>query len=338
MRNVVHLGPVGSRGGMSAVIDLLVENPPDGWRASAIPTHSEGRILGKILAWKGARTKLKRLIANNAVDVAHFHVTHSMSWWRKRDLMGVCRRHGVSSVVHIHSGRFDKFCKGFAGGSVKRTLGIGGRKTVVLEPRWLNMLGRWTPYDTEVIANPCKPTSSREEGHVPSEPLRLLMLSRDDWIKGHGFAVRVLDSLRSRGVSCSLKVTGWEMERGEFSKHEGVEALGWVSDLRKSELISESDFLLMPSSFEGSSMAVIESVVNGLPCIGSPACYETIGIPSLILDLDDPEDWAERIVGLSNPNSYRGIVSQLEINATRFLVDGIRRKWGAAYEELVSPS
>jgi glycosyltransferase involved in cell wall biosynthesis len=336
MKNVVHLGPVGSPGGMSSVINLLVENPPDGWRASSIPTHSEEGILEKILAWKGAKTKLKRLVTNNEVDVAHFHVTHSMSWWRKRNLMGVCSRHGVPSVVHIHSGRFDNFCKRFAGGSVKRTLGIEGRKTVVLEHRWLNKLGRWIPDDAEVIANPCKPTSSKEEGHVPSELLRLLMLSRADRMKGHGFAVKVLDSLRSRGVSCSLKVTGWKMGEGTHSKHEGVEALGWVSDLRKSELISESDFLLMPSSFEGSSMAVIESVVNGLPCICSPACYETIGIPSLVLDLNDPEDWAERIIELSNPNSYREIVSQLGVNSTRFLVDDIRKEWGVVYGKLVS--
>ena len=45
------------------------------------------------------------------------------------------------------------------------------------------------------------------------------------------------------------------------NRGESIEALGWVSEDKKIDLIKEADFLLMPSEFEGSSMTVIDSIV-----------------------------------------------------------------------------
>ena len=250
--------------------------------------------------------------------------------------MRICDRGGIHSIAHIHSGKFDRFCKGLAGRSVKRALGTETRKTVVLETRWLRNLKPWIPNDTLVIMNPCKPIALRKRHHQPSEPLKLLMLARSDWIKGHSFALGVLESLRSKGIACTLKVTGWDERQGIPSKHEEVALLGWVSDERKAELIRESDFLLLPSLFEGSSMSVIESIVNGLPCICSPASHETIGIPSLIVDLSDPGQWADRIFELSIPTNYGEIVKKIEGVSNRFSIEVAREKWGDAYNELIS--
>ena len=57
--------------------------------------------------------------------------------------MKKCEKNGVPLIIHIHSGKFDTFCARNAGKSVERELSKAGRKTVVLEERWLNRLSPW---------------------------------------------------------------------------------------------------------------------------------------------------------------------------------------------------
>ena len=334
MRKVIHLGPLNSRGGMSAVIKSLVKHPPEHWIAEALATHADDSVIAMLGAWGSSRSKLRRIARAGQIDLAHIHVTHSASWWRKRDLMRICERSGVPTVVHIHSGRFDDFCSGFAGGSVRRTLHKTGRRTVVLEERWLNRLANWIPIDSEVIPNQSEAIVDRK-GHLPGSSLKLLMLSRGGHGKGLTFATKVLDSLLSRGVDATLRMSG-EKPGGKHDTRGGsIEHMGWISERRKVGLIAESDFLLMPSDFEGSSMAVIESIVNGLPCIVSPACAETVGVSSLVLGLEDPGAWADRIQELSDSQRYAEVVNELGSQAKRFSMDIARERWGALYKGLM---
>ena len=83
MRRVLHLGPLGSNGGMSSVINNMVNMPPNGWLAYSKNTHSGGPY-GKFSNWLSARSELKSLIQSSSIDLVHVHVTHSLSWWRKR--------------------------------------------------------------------------------------------------------------------------------------------------------------------------------------------------------------------------------------------------------------
>jgi len=334
MRKVIHLGPVNSRGGMSAVIKSLVGHPPENWFAEALATHADDSVIAMLGAWGSSRSELRRVVRASQIDLAHIHVTHSASWWRKKDLMRICERNEVPTVIHIHSGRFDDFCSGFAGSSVRRTLRRTGRRTVVLEQRWLDRLANWIPPDSEVIPNPSEPIADRK-GHQPEGTLKLLMLSRGDRGKGLDFATKVLDSLLSREVDATLRMSG-KIPKGNRDTRGGrVEYLGWVSEKRKAELIAKSDFLLMPSEFEGSSMAVIESIVNGLPCIVSPACAETVGEKSLVLGLGDPEEWAKLVQELSDSQRYVEVMDDLSQQAKRFSIDVVRERWGAIYEGLM---
>ena len=155
---------------MSTVISTLLENDIEGWSSSAIRTHCEGSIISKIRMWLSARKKLRGLIRNGNIDIAHIHVTHSLSWWRKRDIMRICSNFGIPSIIHIHSGKFDSFCESFAGKSVKKELAISSRKTVVLEKRWLKKLNRWIPENSEVIHNPCS-ISPRPRIKRPKKPI-----------------------------------------------------------------------------------------------------------------------------------------------------------------------
>ena len=334
MRKVVHLGPVNSRGGMSTLISSLVRNPPEGWIAEALSSHVNGSLIARLSAWKQAYSELRRKASTGDLDLAHIHVTHAMSWWRKQSFMRVCEKAGIPSVVHIHSGRFDDFCRGISGGSVRRALRKKHRKTVVLEHRWLPRLAQWIPEDAVVVSNSSEPLANRRSHRIGDE-VRLLVMSRDGRGKGHIFATRVLETLQDRGIKARLVMTGRSLPPKSTAEERSIVAFGWVDSEKRGDLLLWADFLLMPSDFEGSSMTVIEAMVSGLPCLVSPTCEETIGIPSLVLPLDDPRDWANLVGVLRNPEVYSETVEEVLSQASRFSTGRARSRWGEVYEGLI---
>ena len=138
MRRVLHLGPCNSPGGMSVVIRNMQNNTPDGWEVE------NDRYSWKFDNWEDCpmglfRSELRRKLESGKVNLVHIHATHAFSWWRKSGLMKICDKFGVPVVVQIHSGKFDKFCSGISGLSVRRRLSNKNVKTLVLENRWIGL-------------------------------------------------------------------------------------------------------------------------------------------------------------------------------------------------------
>ena len=177
VHRVVHFGPSDSRGGMSAVIRGLIASTPDNWEAGVVNTHSEGGLAAKIIAFRKASSELGRLIKESNIDLGHVHVTHGFSWWRKLRIIKKLERNGVPIVIHIHSGKFERFCSGLAGNSVRKNLEKGRRRVVLLEERWRKILEKWVPNDSLVIQNSSTPQISRESKEIGSS-IMLLHLSR----------------------------------------------------------------------------------------------------------------------------------------------------------------
>lgn len=333
MKRVVHLGPSESKGGMATVIQNMVKNSPEGWSAEAIPTHSDNSIRS-ISRWINASKKLSSELSKGTYDLVHIHVTHSLSWWRKLSFMKKCEKFRVPMIIHIHSGKFDSFCSGFSGSSVEKALSKRGRKILVLEERWLERLKNWIPGDSEVVRNFSSPVS-RSINHVPSEKLRLLVLSRKSSVKGHDFAVQVAKCIGKMGREVTLTITGGPRFENVIFGNLEVKKYGWVTLEERKSLLSESDFLLSPSKFEGSSMSIIESMVSGLPCLASEASRETIGIEELIIRDLNPDKWAKRILEICEKEAYRKVVDSILINAEKYNSEVNRIKIGEIYEDLL---
>lgn len=335
-KRVIHIGPANSIGGMSKVMHTLNSHPPDEWISDIISTHSDGSIISKYKIWKSSFRKIKELIINNEVEIMHIHVTHSVSWWRKRRIIKLCNKNNVSTIVHIHSGRFNDFCNslmGFTGISVKNILNNNTTTTVVLEKRWLNLLRKWIPEDSIVVNNPSKKINFTER-EITGSQIKLLMLARDSKGKGHIFAKKIVRELVNSGRNVKLIMTG----KTHITTEEDLEGIvvckGWITEKEKYDLMLESDFLILPSEFEGSSMSVIEAIMCNLPCIVSPASSETIGNDDLVAPLEDPKDWSERIISLSDKDIYNRILEKLEIQSDKYKIEEIKNKWGEVYEDI----
>ena len=275
----------------------------------AVSTHSDTGIKAKMVAFLGARKYLKGLIKDEKIDVAHIHVTHGLSWWRKRYFMSLCIRGGISTIVHIHSGKFDSFCRGIAGFSVKGMLNKPGVKVIILEERWKNKLRKWIPESSIVVPN-FSTIKSMKEREDPGERIELLMLSRGSKIKQIEFGLDIVRELRLSGREARLLVTGKKFSIPN-DLQENVESLGWISQEEKYALLERVDFLLSPSIYEGCSMSVIEAMNCNLPPIVSEASGETVGISELVEKEFDAKKWSDKIIFFSESKRYQDWISVL---------------------------
>ena len=334
---VVHFGPLNSKGGMSAVIKNLVGFKYNNIEVFAIATHCEGTPISKLLIWNKSLKKLKTMINKETIDIAHFHVTHSLSWWRKRSLMMTCQKYKIPFVIHIHSGRFQEFLKSFfgiTGLSFKKIVHNNNCKVITLEKRWLEILSNWIPEDAQFINNPIKIREQRKR--VINSRINLLMLARNDKTKGHNFAIEVAEELIMRGYDVRLNLTGY---RGKNNiKNGAIEARYWVNEEEKDQLIDNAHFMLLPSKYEGSSMSIIEAMSRGLPVLSTAASFETIGISKLILDHHNLHQWVDRIIELSKDDRYEKICNNIYEKSKKFSQNKINKEWNEVYNTLLDKS
>ena len=258
-----------------------------------------------------------------------------MSWWRKRGLLRICEKNGVPAILHIHSGKFDVFCRSFAGKSIKRSLSSENVTVIVLEDRWRTRLSPWLPPNTYVVRNFTE-IEPRDVRRVLGSKISLLMLSRSSHIKGVNLAMDVVDKLTEFEFDVSLIVTG---DRGKLPisrLNDGkVSFKGWVSEEEKRVLMDQADFLLSPSKFEGSSMTVIESMMFGLPCIVSMASSETVGLDQLVVNDFEPKSWADRIAYLHEQETYDMLVHEIRRRSTRFDPKENKKVLSSVYSDII---
>ena len=292
---VLHVGPVNTKGGIASVIRLLSENPSDGWKAETLATHVEGSNLAKLLCWRKARKTLIRRLKSNPPDLVHIHTASDYSWWRKKRVALLARKAGVKVVIHIHSGRFDEFCRMGAGNEVKKICSMDGIEVVTLSQVWHDRLEEWVG-DSTIRHNPVDPDIRMK--NVERKKNQILFMGRDDPIKNAGLAIKAVEMARKTNPELQLMMTGIDSSHALAAPYSGqgwLNALGWVSEEEKRLLLNESAMLLVPSQFECQPMVVLEAQACGLPVLGSAAVAEVIeGIHEI--SSMKVQDWSDTII------------------------------------------
>ena len=337
IKRVIHIGPANSQGGMSSVINTLVNYSPNGFEVDVIDTHVDGSIISKIKKWKSARKKLKKMIRRDSIDAVHIHVTHSMSWWRKLSFMKILNVEKIPFIIHIHSGKFQKFCSSFfefPGNSFRSILKKSKCKVVVLERRWLKELSEWLPDGAEVINNPFEIEVESRIRKIGDE-LKIIMLARNSKDKGHDFAIDIAKELASRGIKIELIITGMSRDTTEKYIEGKIISKKWVSEIEKKILIKDAHFMILPSKYEGSSMSIIEAMSNSLPVISSPTSLETIGASELILPVTNSKAWADKIINLMEKEKYNHYCNIVYEQSKKYSPEEISNKWKRIYEEIL---
>ena len=291
MPTVVHVGPISSPGGIQTVIGTLSSNSPDGWTVETIESHSIGSFLSKLQVYNHAKNRLEELgkLSDDGL-IVHLHAASDYSFLRKLRLAEHAHRHGGKIVFHIHSGNIVSWLgKKDRAKKLKQRLENCKATIVCLSERWKELI---TPFLGKCIVspNPIDPVHC-VDASVERNPNQILLLGRNDPIKGHDFAFQIMNELERRCSNLTLHCTGREVGP-EGSTN--IVAHGWVTKDEKVKLLQESSLLLLPSAYEGQPMVALEALACGTPVLASNALHS---LPDVIHQPKEEtvESWADAI-------------------------------------------
>ena len=327
MPKVLHIGPCETPGGMANVMRILAEHPPDGWEAEVLSSHAVGSPWAKWRAYRQARASLNQILKDNTrrPDIVHLHTAADWSWWRKRRFARMAHMAGVPNVVHIHSGQFDTWLES-PESKRSRTLNAflkaNQSHTVVLGDGWKKrlepFLGAVYPMNNPVDADIQPSSIERDVSH-------LLLLGRDDAVKGHQFAITVCEKVRKEFPELKVTMTGISS-----SPHEWLSARGWVSDSEKKHLLQTASLLLVPSTFEGQPLVILEALTCGLPVLASDRIISPEGIESA--PYQDVDGWASSICDALNSSNVK---TSETIQTDVFKTEYVSQQWGLFYSTVL---
>ena len=324
MPKVLHIGPCDSPGGMANVMRILAEHPPEGWEAELLASHVVGSPWAKWRAYRKARSTLIRMLNDpfRRPDVVHLHTAADWSWWRKRRFALLAHAAGCKIVVHIHSGKFDTWLgdsNSKKSSSLRTFIQKMGVETVVLSNEWKERLEPKIGL-SHVVNNPI--SEALTEPVHQRDPHHLLLLGRNDPVKGHDFAAHLAAQLLSDFPNLKLTMTG-----KENSTHAWMSARGWVDEDEKIHLLQKASILLVPSTFEGQPLVVLESLACGLPVIVSDT-VPTGDLPVGKARYQDSDAWKDAIRSVfdSPPDP-----SQLKESVSQHRILQVTKRWLEIY-------
>jgi len=326
MRRVLHIGPCDTPGGMSKVMRILAENPPDGWIADLLPSHKVGNPISKWLAYRRAMKNLHRMLLSekNLVDLVHIHTAADWSWRRKKRFVKLASKYSMPCIIHIHSGKFETW---LSSPSSKRAVEIRNfinqtnSSIVVLNNDWKEKLQPYLGF-CHVIYNPVDPKIT-PDSNVKRDKMHLLLLGRKDPVKGHDFAIKLGQNLRLIMPELKLSMTGIE-----HSENEWIDAKGWISEQEKLELLRKASLLIVPSAYEGQPLAILEAIACGLPCLASDRISE---LPEAvgIAEYQNLEQWTSKIKEMF---SQEVNADELISASEPFNIEEVSKKWKRVYD------
>lgn len=320
---VLMVGPDRSvHGGISGVVNNYYEAGLDRLiDLCYIGTMIEGSKWQKLV--RAVKAYFQFLGKLPGYDIVHVNVASDVSYYRKSFFIKAAKRRGKKVVIHQHGGDFPGF--------YQKELSDRGRKRVrnvlsmgdaflVLGTAWKEFFGTLIGEERITVL----PDAVRIPAPVQKRygTRRILFLGRLCKAKGIGELLDVMPKLRKNYPDAHLYLAGiWEdgaLKARASALRECVTDLGWIDGSKKQEVLQECDIFVMPSYFEGQSVAILEAMVYACGIVAS----RTGGIPDMIIDgqtglFAEPRDTKTLERGLSRLLEDPGLCRALGEKARR---------------------
>ena len=283
--NVLMIGPARNvHGGISGVVNNLYEAGLDKKvNINYIGTMEEGSKLHKlavaIKAYIAFRIQLK------GADIVHVNMASDSSFYRKALFVRAAHRAKKPIIIHQHGGDFSTFYEGLSSKKqdyIKKILNMAS-EFLVLSPAYEEFFKelvtscniKITP---DTIKVPSRENDSTKDRHS------ILFLGRVCKAKGVSELLSAIKALETEFPDIHLYIGGifedLEYKSIIDSMKNRVTYLGWLEGEAKRQYLRKTDIFVLPSYFEGQSVAILEAMANGCAVVGS----NVGGIPMMIED------------------------------------------------------
>ncbi|UXA07479.1 glycosyltransferase family 4 protein [Mycobacterium sp. SMC-2] len=334
----VGTAPTGpnSRGGMAAVMRLLIEDTDPRFRIRLVPTYVDDTL--PIWFWTGVSGMLKAsaLVLFGFVDVLYVHFSLRGSVVRKSLPLFVARMCGIPTIIHCHSSHFFTWFDGLPS-PLRRAVRAALRADYVVLLGESHVVAASTRLGFDdsharILYNPVVMPAVAPSPRT-GRPLRALSLGRLGANKGSYDLVRAISLLPS-DIRADLRVTlagDGEVEQVRervraYALDDTVEVRGWVDPAERDRLLAESAILLLPSYSEGLPMAVLEAMANGVvpvtTAVGAIPEVVTDQVNGVLVRPGDPEQLAAALQNLIVDTELRNrLAAAAHARAAEFDVD-----------------
>lgn len=248
-----------------------------------IGTMVEGSKIRKLV--QAVKAFLQFLVRLPGYEIVHVNVASDSSYYRKTFFIKAAKRAGKKIVIHQHGGDFEGFYdrelsdKGRE--KVRKVLSMGDA-FLVLAPPWKEFFGKLIGEEKITVlpdAISIPPYTEKKQGSH-----KILFLGRICKAKGIGELLAVMPKLKEKYPDVQLYLGGIfedkELEQQAHALKEQVTCLSWITGEEKERYLRECDIFVLPSYFEGQSVAILEAMANCCAVVAS----RTGGIPQMIID------------------------------------------------------
>jgi glycosyltransferase involved in cell wall biosynthesis len=278
-------GPWG--GGMYKVVDYLVQSQHeiDGAPRFRVVSSRGRRLITMPIVMLIAIVRVFYGAASGRMALLHVNLALGISVLRKLILVYAASLAGAPTVVHIHAAnlqfydRMPQKLRWFVRRAFRRTncvivLGENARSFVI------NTLGVEAERVVKLTNGVPKPVIA-PVARLEDEPFRLLFLGSQFERKGLSDLLAALARPELLRLNWQLTIAGGGRRKGdeaqqfrERARDLGLESrvrfVGWIEQLRVSDLLARSDALILPSYEEGLPLVILEALGHGVPVICTP--------------------------------------------------------------------
>lgn len=269
-----------TRGGVATYVRTMQQTPLwERWDIRHVATHRNGSVAARLAVFAAGASSFLRELVIRRPAVVHVHTASYGSFARKSVLAWVCRAAHVPLVLHVHGAAFEDF-HAQAPRPLQRYIRAtleGADAVVALGETWAGALRRIAPgARIAVVPNAVEPSTPVVQAG-PGEPVHVLFLGEVEERKGVDLLLEAWSRLGREpqdGPADLVLAGGGAVERArrrsvELGIADQVHVTGWVAPAEVELLLRRCHVLVLPSSFEGQPMAVLEAMANGLCVVAS---------------------------------------------------------------------
>lgn len=345
------------RGGIDRLVDLIVNgldrNEELATRAVRLVTRGEGGLPKGSFVFAAALARLWRAARENQADLLHINLASSGSTYRKLILAALAHRLGMPYVVHLHSGRFDRFWADSRPEIARAINGLfaNSNAIIVLGESWKKIVCDRVPQARDkinVLANATLP-SGCERAPASDGRARITFLGKIGPNKGTRELLQALATMSDRSDwVATICGNGAVEEARMFANTLGIgdrtRFPGWLGVQETAAQLRETDIFVLPSFSEGLPMSILEAFAWGIPVVATPvgSIPEVVEHNSngLIVPAGDVEALAQGIQRLVQDPELREALGKAarQDHAVRFNIQNYVPRLATIWRKAVSSS
>ena len=311
-------------GGMFKVADYLIQSQDHHAMGAAalrpLDTRGGGNALYSFWVLTTALAKIARGRISGQLAGVHVNMAERLSLFRKSAVVVICRALGIPVVLHLHAAQLSDFYRKLPSPLKSLTRWVFSLPATCLvlgseSHRFVTKELKVPENRVEIMINGVpEPTCSRRKSGG-STVLQVLFLGNLSERKGVSDLLQALvlpgfDSARLQVTFAGGgDITTYQATAIRLGIDGFVRFVGWSNQHQVSQLMSQTDVLVLPSYDEGLPLVILEALANGVAVVCTPVgeipAVLSNGVNACFVQPGDPASIASGLQRVLNEPTFR---------------------------------